>query len=59
MNGRAKSKVLTSSLPPLGVGLIAPRGGSRISEEGVQMYKRGVRWPNVTQNVLKFPMKIK
>ena len=35
------------------------RGGSRISEEGVQMWKRGVRLPHFTQNVLKFPMKMK
>ena len=34
-------------------------GGSRISKEGVQMYKRGVRLPNFTQHFLKFPMKIK
>ena len=31
------------------------RGGSRISEEGVQMYKRGVRMPNFKQ---KFSMKM-
>ena len=35
------------------------RGGSRISEEGVQTMKRGVRLPNFTQNLLKFPMKMK
>ena len=35
------------------------RGGSRNSEEGVQMYKRGVRLPNVKQNLLNFSMKMK
>ena len=35
------------------------RGGSRFSEEGVKMWKMGVRLPNFTQNLLKFPMKMK
>ena len=35
------------------------RGGSRISEKGVQMYKRGVRLPNFKQIFLKFSMKMK
>ena len=39
--------------------VLTGRGGSRISEEGVQMKKRGVRLPIFTQNLLKFPMKMK
>ena len=35
------------------------RGGSRISEEGVQMFKRLVRLPNFKQNFLKFSMNLK
>ena len=35
------------------------RGGSKISEEGVQMQKRGVLFPDFTQNLLNFPMKMK
>ena len=38
---------------------ILSSGGSRISEEGVQMKKRGVRLPNFTQNLLKFHKKMK
>ena len=34
------------------------RGGSRISEEGVQMYKRGAGLPNFQQNLLIFSMKM-
>ena len=35
------------------------RGGSRISKEGVQMKKSGVCLPDFTQNIAKYPMKMK
>ena len=37
---------------------LTSKGGSRISEKGVQMWKRRVRLPNFTQNLFKFPMKL-
>ena len=44
--------------PIVSINKVITRGGSRISEEGVQMLKRGVRLPYFNQNVLKFPMKM-
>ena len=47
------------SKPGMISSIIGSRGGSRISEKGVQAWKKGVRLPHFTQNVLKFPMKMK